>query len=50
MVMADGIAALFIEFGAAVGTMRLFTRDTCDDHRTVYAGIVRVMACTLQKN
>lgn len=48
METVDGIAAL-LAFGAAVGVMRLFVRDTCDDHRTVYVGNVRVIDWTLWK-
>lgn len=35
-------------FGTGVGgPSRLFNREICDDHRTVYTGGVRVIACTL---
>lgn len=44
--MFDVIAdAALTAFGAGVGgPRRLFKREICDDHRTVYTGGVRVIA------
>lgn len=41
--------AALTAFGTGVGgPSRLFNRgEICDDHRTVYTGGVRVIACTL---